>query len=52
MNKLQTIRKQEIYHSIWGLGDPDTSAVKTASVCIKASVSVGFFVIFGAAKVK
>ncbi len=42
----------EIYHSTCGLGDPETSAVKTASVCNKASVSVGFFVNFGAAKNK
>jgi hypothetical protein len=44
------IKNQLIYHSICGLGEPETSTVKTASVCNKASVSVGFFVIFGAAK--
>jgi len=41
-----------IYHSICGLGEPETSTVKTASVCNKASVSVGFLVIFGAAKTR
>jgi hypothetical protein len=48
-NKFE-IKDQLIYHSICGLGEPETSTVKTASVCNKASVSVGFFVIFGAAK--
>ena len=49
-NKFKIKQKKRIYYSTCGLGDPETLTVKTASVCNKASASIGVFVIFGATK--
>ncbi len=49
-NEIKLLENKVSYHSICGLGEPDTSIVKTASVCSNASVSVGFLLIFGAAR--
>jgi hypothetical protein len=50
-SRFTTERLIKTNHSISGFGDPDTSIVKTASVCNKASISAGFLLIFGPAEI-